>query len=54
MKKFNIRTKTRKLLADTITPVSIYLRIRDIYPKFTSCWKVRITMEMKTAIPLSA
>jgi len=32
MKKFIIRTKTRKLLADTITPVSIYLRIRDVYP----------------------
>jgi anthranilate synthase component I len=32
MKKYTIRTKTKKLLADTITPVSIYLRIRDIYP----------------------
>jgi anthranilate synthase component 1 len=32
MKKFVIKTQTRKLLADTITPVSIYLRIRDIYP----------------------
>ncbi len=32
MKKFNIKTKTRKLLADTITPVSIYLRIRDVFP----------------------
>ncbi len=32
MKKFNIKTKTLKLLADTITPVSIYLKIRDIYP----------------------
>ena len=32
MKKFIIKTQTRKLLADTITPVSIYLRIRDIYP----------------------
>lgn len=32
MKKFNIKTKTVKLLADTITPVSIYLKIRDIYP----------------------
>ncbi len=29
---FKIVTATRKLLADTITPVSIYLRIRDIYP----------------------
>ncbi len=32
MKKFTIRTKSRKLLADTITPVSIYLRIRDVFP----------------------
>lgn len=32
MKKFNVKTKTVKLLADTITPVSIYLKIRDIYP----------------------
>jgi anthranilate synthase component 1 len=32
MRKFNIKTKTIKLLADTITPVSIYLKIRDIYP----------------------
>ena len=32
MKKFVIKTKSLKLLADTITPVSIYLRIRDIYP----------------------
>lgn len=32
MKKYVIRTRTKKLLADTITPVSIYLRIRDIYP----------------------
>lgn len=32
MKEFKIKTSTRKLLADIITPVSIYLRIRDIYP----------------------
>jgi anthranilate synthase component 1 len=32
MKKFKIKTRTRKLLADTITPVSIYLRIRDVFP----------------------
>ena len=32
MKKFVIKTRTRKLLADTITPVSIYLRIRDVFP----------------------
>jgi anthranilate synthase component 1 len=32
MKKFTITTTTRKLLADIITPVSLYLRIRDVYP----------------------
>jgi anthranilate synthase component I len=32
MSEFIIKTTSRKLLADIITPVSIYLRIRDIYP----------------------
>jgi len=32
MKTFNVKTKTLKLLADIITPVSIYLKIRDVYP----------------------
>lgn len=32
MDEFKIRSTSRKLLADIITPVSIYLRIRDIYP----------------------
>lgn len=32
MKKYTIKTRTRQLLADTITPVSIYLRIRDVFP----------------------
>jgi anthranilate synthase component 1 len=32
MKQYFVKTKTRKLLADIITPVSIYLRIRDVYP----------------------
>jgi anthranilate synthase component 1 len=32
MGEFRIKTTSRKLLADIITPVSIYLRIRDIYP----------------------
>jgi anthranilate synthase component 1 len=32
MKRFEVKTRTVKLLADTITPVSIYLKIRDIYP----------------------
>lgn len=29
MKRFTLRTNTKKLLADTLTPVSIYLRLRD-------------------------
>jgi len=32
MKNYIIRTTLRKLLADTITPVSIYLRLRDVFP----------------------
>lgn len=32
MKKIKIYPKTKKILADLITPVSIYLKIRDIYP----------------------
>lgn len=32
MKKFNIETTYKKLLADTTTPVSIYLRMRDAFP----------------------
>jgi len=32
MAEYKIKTASRKLLADIITPVSIYLRIRDIYP----------------------
>lgn len=30
--QFNIKTNTRKVLADTLTPVSIYLKMRDMYP----------------------
>ena len=32
MKVFNLHTHYEKILADTITPVSIYLKIRDKYP----------------------
>ena len=32
MKQFNLHTHYKKILADTITPVSIYLKIRDKYP----------------------
>ena len=32
MKRTRIRVVTRQILADTITPVSIYLKIRDVFP----------------------
>lgn len=31
MKKFKLKTQHRKLLADTLTPVNIYLKLRDVY-----------------------
>lgn len=32
MKTFNLKTHYKKILSDTITPVSIYLKIRDKFP----------------------
>jgi anthranilate synthase component 1 len=32
MKRYKIITTNKKLLADTTTPVSIYLRLRDVFP----------------------
>lgn len=32
MKTVDIRTTTKRILSDTITPVSVYLKIRDIFP----------------------
>ncbi len=32
MRRINVKTTLIKMLADTITPVSIYLRLRDVYP----------------------
>lgn len=32
MKTYNIESYTKKRLADTTTPVSIYLRLRDVFP----------------------
>lgn len=31
MNRFKLKTQHRKLLADTITPVNIYLKLRDVY-----------------------
>jgi len=33
MDKLNFKPVVRKILADTVTPVSIYLRLRTLYPK---------------------
>lgn len=33
MKKYKFKTKYKKLLADILTPVSLYLKIRDKFPK---------------------
>ena len=30
--KYNLKTYSKKLLADTVTPVSVYLRLRDRFP----------------------
>ncbi len=32
MKSFKLNTKYKQILADTITPVSVYLKIRDKFP----------------------
>jgi anthranilate synthase component 1 len=32
MKKFELKTHNKKILADTISPVSVYLKIRDKFP----------------------
>ena len=32
MKKFALQTEHKKILADTLTPVSAYLKLRDIFP----------------------
>ena len=32
MIKYKLHTKYKKLLADTFTPVSIYLKLRDKFP----------------------
>jgi len=32
MKTYNFKTNVREILADTVTPVSVYLKMRDIFP----------------------
>jgi len=33
MNKVKIKTRVKQILADTITPVSVYLRVRDVFPQ---------------------
>ena len=33
MQKVKIKTAIKQILSDTITPVSVYLRVRDIFPQ---------------------
>lgn len=33
MQTFNFTVNTKEILADTLTPVAIYLKMRDVYPK---------------------
>ena len=33
MQKVKIKTAVKQILADTITPVSVYLRVRDMFPQ---------------------
>jgi len=32
MTRYKIKSNVKEILADTITPVSIYLKVRDAYP----------------------
>ena len=32
MRRFTLQSKHKKILADTLTPVSVYLKIRDVFP----------------------
>ena len=34
MKTFNYTTHSKQVLGDMHTPVSIYLKVRDMYPQF--------------------
>ena len=33
MASFNYHTTTKRLLGDLYTPVSLYMRLRDLYPQ---------------------
>ena len=32
MKQINVQVSVKKILADTLTPVSVYLKFRDLFP----------------------
>ena len=48
MKTFIYTTKHKTMLGDLHTPVSTYLKVRDIFPQ-----SALITTEVKTTVPLS-
>ena len=51
--QYKLKTYSKKLLADTITPVNIYLKLRDVYAA-AFCWKAPIIMAMKIVCLLYA
>jgi len=51
MKQYNFKTSVLEILADTVTPVSVYLKMRDIFRMH--CYsKVPIITVSRTVIPL--
>ena len=52
MKTFAYTTRYKTLPGDLHTPVSTYLKVRDLFRK-VFCWKVPITTEWKTTALLS-
>ena len=48
---YSFKTISKKVMGDLHTPVSIYLKVRDIYPE-SACWKARTSTETRIAFPL--
>ena len=53
MMDYTFRTISKKVMGDLHTPVSIYLKVRDIYPE-SACWKLGTSTETRIAFPLIA
>ena len=41
--KYKLKTYSKKLLADTLTPVNIYLKLRDVYAGSILAGKLRLS-----------